>query len=139
MSDQTTHKSELHRLAALTERAELGGGKSAIEKRRILGKLTARERLNLLFDPHTFVEMNQLAESQAVDFGMQKKKVPGDGVIVGYGFIDKRLFFAYAQDATVLGGSVGTIHGRKICRIMDEALKVKACLLYTSDAADDLA
>ena len=134
MSDQTTHKSELHRLAALTERAELGGGKSAIEKRRIQGKLTARERLNLLFDPHTFVEMNQLAESQAVDFGMQKKKVPGDGVIVGYGFIDKRLVFAYAQDATVLGGSVGTIHGRKICRIMDEALKVKAPIVGLFDS-----
>ena len=70
MSDQTTHKSELKRLAALTERAELGGGSNAIEKRHSQGKLTARERLNLLFDPHTFVEMNQLAESEAVDFAM---------------------------------------------------------------------
>ena len=78
MSDQTTHKSELNRLASLTEKAELGGGSKAIKKRHNQGKLTARERLTLLFDPHTFVEMNQLAESQAIDFGMQKKKVPGD-------------------------------------------------------------
>ena len=112
MSDQTTHEGELNRLSALTERAESGGGTHAIDKRHALGKLTARERLHLLFDPHTFVELNQLAESQAVDFGMQKKKVPGDGVVIGYGFIDKRLVFAYAQDATVLGGSVGTVHGQ---------------------------
>jgi len=134
MSDQITHKSELNRLAALAERAERGGGKKAIEKRHSQGKLTARERLNLLFDSNTFVEMNQLAESQAVDFGMQEKKVPGDGVVIGYGTIDKRLVFAYAQDATVLGGSVGTVHGRKICRIMDEALKVKAPIVGLFDS-----
>ena len=134
MSDQTTHDGESNRLSALTERAESGGGTNAIDKRHALGKLTARERLNLLFDPHTFVELNQLAESQAVDFGMQKKKVPGDGVVIGYGFIDKRLVFAYAQDATVLGGSVGTLHGQKICRIMDEALKVKAPIVGLFDS-----
>jgi len=134
MSEQTTHKSELNRLAALKESAELGGGAKAIEKRHALKKLTARERLNLLFDPHTFVEMNQLAESQAVDFGMQDKKVPGDGVVIGYGSIDNRLVFAYAQDATVLGGSVGTVHGQKICRIMDEALKVKAPIVGLFDS-----
>ncbi|MBW2513377.1 MAG: methylmalonyl-CoA carboxyltransferase, partial [Deltaproteobacteria bacterium] len=134
MPDQTTHKSELKRLAALTESAELGGGAKAIEKRHALGKLTARERLNLLFDPHTFVEMNQLAESQAVDFGMQQKKVPGDGVVIGYGAVEERLVFAYAQDATVLGGSVGTVHGQKICRIIDEALKVKAPIVGLFDS-----
>src|SRR5210317_1845739 len=134
MSHQTTHESELNRLAALTERAETGGGTHAIEKRHALGKLTARERLNRLFDPHTFVEMNQLAESQAVDFGMQQKKVPGDGVVIGYGAIEGRLVFAYAQDATVLGGSVGTVHGQKICRIMDEAIKVKAPLVALNDS-----
>ncbi len=134
MSDQITHKSELNRLAALTERAQQGGGNKSIDKRHALGKLTARERVNLLFDPHTFVEMNQLAESQAVDFGMQDKKVPGDGVVIGHGYIDKRLVFAYAQDATVLGGSVGTVHGQKICRIMDEALKVKAPIVGLFDS-----
>jgi methylmalonyl-CoA decarboxylase subunit alpha len=134
MSDQTTHKSELKRLAGLAQRAQQGGGKASIDKRHALGKLTARERLNLLFDPRTFVEMNQLAESQAVDFGMQDKKVPGDGVVIGHGYIDNRLVFAYAQDATVLGGSVGTVHGQKICRIMDEALKVKAPIVGLFDS-----
>ena len=134
MSGQTTHQSELERLQALKNKAEMGGGPKAIQKRHDQKKLTARERLDLLFDQGTFVEMNQLAESQAVDFGMQAKKVPGDGVVIGYGSIDERLVFAYAQDATVLGGSVGTIHGQKICRIMDEALKVKAPIIGLFDS-----
>ena len=74
MSEQSTHRSELERLEILRAKAEKGGGPKAIEKRHSLGKLTARERLNLLFDPGTFTELNQLAESQAVDFGMQEKK-----------------------------------------------------------------
>jgi acetyl-CoA carboxylase carboxyltransferase component len=134
MPAETTHQQEIERLEALKKRAETGGGQKAIDKRHALGKLTARERLDCLFDPGTFVEMNQLAESQAVDFGMQKKKVPGDGVVIGYGYIDGRLVFAYSQDATVLGGSVGTIHGQKICRIMDEALKVKAPVIGLFDS-----
>ncbi len=134
MPEPTTHQSELARLSALKKRAESGGGQKAIDKRHGLGKLTARERLDLLFDPDSFVEINELAESQAVDFGMQAKKVPGDGVVIGFGNIDSRLVFAYAQDATVLGGSVGTIHGQKICRIMDEALKVKAPVIGLFDS-----
>jgi len=134
MPEPTTHQSELARLGALKERAEMGGGRKAIDKRHGLGKLTARERLDLLFDPDSFVEINELAESQAVDFGMQAKKVPGDGVVIGFGNIDGRLTFAYAQDATVLGGSVGTIHGEKICRIMDEALKMKAPIIGMFDS-----
>jgi acetyl-CoA carboxylase carboxyltransferase component len=134
MTGETTHKLEMERLQALKKRAEDGGGQKAIEKRHSLGKLTARERIDCLFDPETFVEMNQLAESQAVDFGMQQKKVPGDGVVTGYGYIDGRLVFAYSQDATVLGGSVGTIHGQKICRIIDEALKVKAPVIGLFDS-----
>ncbi len=101
---------------------------------RAKGKLTARERLDLLFDPDSFVELNDLAESQCMDFGMEKRKVPGDGVVIGFGTIEGRTVFAYAQDPTVLGGSVGTIHGQKICRIMDEALKVKAPLIGLNDS-----
>jgi acetyl-CoA carboxylase carboxyltransferase component len=134
MTTSKTHQSESERLAALQQRAELGGGAQALERHHQRGKLTARERLDLLFDPGSFVEINQLAESQATDFGMQEKKVPGDGVITGFGTIDGRLVFAYAQDVTVLGGSVGTIHGEKICRIMDEALKVKAPLVALNDS-----
>ncbi len=134
MTTTKTHQGELERLASLEQRAELGGGPQAIERHHGRGKLTARERLALLFDPGSFSEVNQLAESQAVDFGMQAKKVPGDGVVTGFGTVDGRLVFAYSQDVTVLGGSVGTIHGQKICRIMDEAIKVKAPLVALNDS-----
>ena len=134
MTQNKTHQSETERLDALENRAEMGGGPAAIERHHQRGKLTARERLALLFDPGSFVEVNKLAESQSVDFGMQEKKVPGDGVVTGYGTIEGRLVFAYAQDVTVLGGSVGTIHGQKICRIMDEAIKVKAPLVALNDS-----
>ena len=134
MTQHKTHQSEKDRLDALENRAELGGGPKAVERHHQRGKLTARQRLALLFDADSFVEVNKLAESQSVDFGMQEKKVPGDGVVTGYGTIEGRLAFAYAQDVTVLGGSVGTIHGQKICRIMDEAIKVKAPLVALNDS-----
>ncbi|HWR92773.1 MAG TPA: acyl-CoA carboxylase subunit beta [Desulfobacterales bacterium] len=134
MTTPKTHPSELERLSALQQRAEAGGGPQALDRHRRRGKLTARERLALLYDPGSFVEINQLAESQAVDFGMQDKKVPGDGVVTGCGTVDGRRVFAYAQDVTVLGGSVGTVHGEKICRIMDEALKVKSPLVALNDS-----
>jgi acetyl-CoA carboxylase carboxyltransferase component len=133
MTQEKTHHNAKDRLDSLANRAEMGGGPKAIERHHKKGKLTARERLDLLFDGGSFVEVNKLAESQSVDFGMQDKKVPGDGVVTGYGNINKRLVFAYAQDVTVLGGSVGTIHGQKICRIMDEAIKVKAPLVALND------
>jgi acetyl-CoA carboxylase carboxyltransferase component len=131
---EKTHQKELERLKSLQQRAFMGGGEKAMDRHRSKGRLTARERLDLLFDPGSFVELNDLAESQCMDFGMEKRKVPGDGVVIGYGSIDERTVFAYAQDATVLGGSVGTIHGQKICRIMDEALKVKAPLIGLNDS-----
>ena len=134
MIQNKTHQSAKERLDSLENRAELGGGPKAIERHHQRGKLTARQRLALLFDADSFVEVNKLAESQSVDFGMQEKKVPGDGVVTGYGTIGGRLVFAYAQDVTVLGGSVGTIHGQKICRIMDEAIKVKAPLVALNDS-----
>lgn len=129
-----THQEELERLKSLQQKAYLGGGEKAMDRHRSKGRLSARERLDLLFDPGSFVELNDLAESQCMDFGMEKKKVPGDGVVIGYGTIFDKIVFAYAQDATVLGGSVGTIHGQKICRIMDEALKVKAPLIGLNDS-----
>jgi acetyl-CoA carboxylase carboxyltransferase component len=134
MTQDKTHQSEKERLDALANRAETGGGPQAVERHHQRGKLTARERLALLFDADSFFEVNKLAQSQSVDFGMQEKKVPGDGVVTGYGTIAGRQVFAYAQDVTVLGGSVGTIHGQKICRIMDEAIKVKAPLVALNDS-----
>ncbi|MGD8389387.1 MAG: carboxyl transferase domain-containing protein, partial [Desulfobacteraceae bacterium] len=134
MAIEKTHQSELERLAALQEKARMGGGAKAIEKRHAAGKLTARERIDKLFDEGSFVELNGLAESQCRDFGMQEKKVPGDGVVTGYGTVDGRLVFAYAQDATVLGGSVGTLHGKKICFLMDEAFKMRAPMVGLNDS-----
>ncbi len=129
-----THEKELERLRSLQKKASMGGGEKALQRHRSAGKLTAGERLALLFDPGSFVELNDLAESQCVDFGMEKRKVTGDGVVIGYGTINGRTVFSYAQDVTVLGGSVGTIHGQKICRIMDEALKVKAPIVGLFDS-----
>ena len=134
MTKAKSYKSELKRLEALEKRAEMGGGQKALDRHHGRGKLTARKRLNLLFDPDSFVEINKLAESQSTDFSMQEKKVPGDGVVTGYGTVEGRPVFAYAQDVTVLGGSVGTIHGQKICHLMDEAIKVKAPLIALNDS-----
>ncbi|MGD8670730.1 MAG: carboxyl transferase domain-containing protein, partial [Desulfobacterales bacterium] len=93
MTKAKTHQSELERLATLEQQAEMGGGQKAIDRQHDRGKLTARERLDLLYDLGSFVEVNKLAESQSMDFGMQEKKVPGDGVVTGYGNIDGRLVF----------------------------------------------
>ncbi len=131
---EKNHQKELERLQELQQKAYLGGGEKALERYRSKGKLTARERLDLLFDKDSFVELNDLAQSQCIDFGMEKRAVPGDGVVTGFGTVDGRTVFAYAQDSTVLGGSVGTIHGQKICRIMDEAIKVKAPLICLNDS-----
>ncbi|MEW6275843.1 MAG: acyl-CoA carboxylase subunit beta [Bacillota bacterium] len=129
-----THESELQRLRDLEARAKAGGGARAVERHHAQGRLTARERVAALLDPGTFVELNMLAEHQCYHFGMQEKKIPGDGVVTGYGVIDGRLVFVYAQDATVLGGSVGATHGEKICYLMDQALKVKAPLIGLNDS-----
>ncbi len=131
---EKSHQSELERLESLLEKGRQGGGPKAFERLRNQGKLSARERIDLFFDPGTFVEINELAESQSREFGMQDKKVPGDGVVIGYGEVDGRLVFCYSQDATVLGGSVGVMHGRKICRIMDEARKARAPIVGMNDS-----
>lgn len=129
-----THQTELARLRSLEERARGGGGPGALENHRARGRLTARERIDTLLDPGSFVELNMLAEHQCYDFDMQQRKIPGDGVVTGYGRIDGRLVFVYAQDATVLGGSVGAMHGQKICYIMDKALLARAPLIALNDS-----
>jgi len=134
MAIEKTHETELARLRSLEQKAIMGGGPKAIEKIHQRGKLTARERIDALLDHGSFVEMYMLAETQSHDFGMQERKVPGDGVATGYGTIDGRLVFVYAQDVSVLGGSVGYTHGEKICRLMDEALKVKAPIIGLLDS-----
>ncbi len=113
---------------------EAGGGADKIAKQHEAGKLTARERLEKLFDQDSFVEVDAFVETRAIDFDMQKKKVPGDGVVTGYGTIDGRPVFASSQDFTVIGGSLGEAHARKITKVMDMAMKVGAPFISINDS-----
>jgi len=128
VSDKT-YQTETERLRSLKKQAMLGGGEKAIEKQHSRGRLTARERIDVLLDPGSFVEFNTLAEHQCHDFDMQKKKFPGDGVVTGYGTIEGRLVFVFSEDVTVLGGSVGATHGAKICYTINKAITVGAPLI----------
>lgn len=116
------------------EAVKNGGGWERIERQHEKGKLTARERLDILFDKGTFVEVNSFIESRIDDFGMNQKRVPGDGVITGYGKISNRLVFAYSEDFTVIGGTLGEYHSLKICKIMDYAFQMRAPLIAVSDS-----
>lgn len=113
---------------------ETGGGAGKIARQHESGKFTARERLNKLFDIDSFVEIDAFVETRAIDFDMQKKKIPGDGVITGYGTIDGRPVFAASQDFTVIGGSLGEAHARKIIKIMDMAMKMGAPFISINDS-----
>ena len=115
------------------ERA-VNGNAERIAKQHTAGKMTARERLDVLFDQGTFVEVNDFVESRAVDFGMEKKRTPGDGVVTGYGKINGRTVFASSQDFTVNGGSLGEMHAKRICRIMDMAYDMKAPYISINDS-----
>src|SRR2546430_6617537 len=106
-------------LADLERRAELGGGEERQKKQHDAGKLTARERIDLLFDPATFEEVDKLVTHRCRDFGMEDQIIPGDGVIAGHGSIDGRQVFAFAQDFTVFGGSLSETNAAKIVKIMD--------------------
>ena len=116
------------------KKAVEGGGEERIKKQHEKGKLTARERIEKLLDPGTFVEIGMFAESRATEFGMDRKRFPGDGVVTGYGTVNGRLVFVYAQDFTVLGGSLGEMHAEKICRILDLALENGAPVVGLNDS-----
>ena len=92
------------------QQSELGGGNKRIERQHAEGKLTARERIALLFDPGSFQELDQLVVHRSFDFGMESQRIPGDGVVTGYGTINGRLVYAFAQDFTVFGGSLSETH-----------------------------
>lgn len=111
-----------------------GGGKDRLSKQHEKGKLSARERLEILFDEGTFVEVDNLIESRIDDFQMAEKRVPGDGVITGYGKINGRFAFAYSEDFTVIGGTLGEYHSMKICRIMDRAMEMRVPLIAINDS-----
>ena len=114
--------------------AYLGGGEARIEKQHAKQKLTARERINYLLDEGSFEEIGTLVTHRTKDFGMENQKFYGDGVITGYGTIDNRLIYIFAQDFTVFGGSLSETHAEKICKIMDLALKVGAPMIGLNDS-----
>src|SRR5437879_6717682 len=121
-------------LADLERRAELGGGEARLQKQRAAGKLTARERIELLFDPASFEEVDKLVTHRCRDFGMEEQIVPGDGVIAGHGLVNGRQVFAFAQDFTVFGGSLSETNAAKIVKIMDLAMKLGSPIVGLNDS-----
>jgi len=115
-------------------RARLGGGQRRIDAQHARGKLTARERIDLLMDPGSFEEFDMFVEHRATEFGMADNRVPGDGVVTGWGTINGRLVYVFAKDFTVMGGSLGQTHAQKICKIQDMAIKVGAPIIGLFDA-----
>ncbi|MCW8848014.1 MAG: acyl-CoA carboxylase subunit beta [Sedimenticola sp.] len=111
-----------------------GGGERRIESQHAKGKLTARERIELFLDPGSFEEWDMFVEHGCTEFGMDKQKIPGDGVVTGYGTVSGRLVFVFSQDFTVFGGSLSGAHAQKICKVMDHAMKVGAPVIGLNDS-----
>ena len=124
----------ISQLEAKRELARLGGGQKRIAAQHAKGKLTARERIELLLDEDSFEEWDMFVEHRCSDFGMADQTVPSDGVVTGYGMINGRLVFVFSQDFTVLGGSLSEAHAEKICKIMDQAMKVGAPVIGLNDS-----
>src|SRR5580700_9695244 len=122
------------RLDDMNARALAGGGAERIKKQHEGGKLTARERIDLLLDPGTFLEIGRLVVHRCAEFGMEQQKVLGDGVVTGHGLIDGRKAFVFAQDFTVFGGSLSGAYAQKICKVMDLAMKVGAPVIGLNDS-----
>ena len=118
----------------LERRAEMGGGEERLRRQHEAGKLTARERIDILFDPGTFEEVDKLVTHRCLDFGMAEQLVPGDGVVAGHGLIDGRQVFAFAQDFTVFGGSLSETNAAKICKIMDLAMRLGSPIVGLNDS-----
>ena len=124
----------LRQLEEKREAARGGGGERRIAAQHAKGKLSARERLDLFFDPGSFEEWDMFVEHRSQDFGMAEQKIPGDGVVTGYGTVNGRLVFAFSQDFTVFGGALSEAHAEKICKIMDQAMKVGAPVIGLNDS-----
>jgi propionyl-CoA carboxylase beta chain len=127
-------KTSLEKLADLERRAELGGGEDRVARQREAGKLAARERMEALFDPGTFEELDKLVTHRCLDFGMQDQLIPGDGVVSGHGAVDGRRAYAFAQDFTVFGGSLSETNAAKICKVMDLAVRMGAPIIGLNDS-----
>ncbi len=124
----------IRRLAEKRAAAELGGGQPRIDAQHNKGKLSARERIELLLDPDSFEEWDMFVEHRCSDFGMADQKIPGDGVVTGYGTVNGRVVFVFSQDFTVFGGSLSEAHAEKISKIMDHAIKVGAPVIGLNDS-----
>ncbi len=127
-------KDILKKLEEKREQARAGGGKKRVESQHKKGKLTARERLDMLLDPDSFEEWDMFMEHRCTDFGMDDQTIPGDGVVTGYGTINGRLVFVFSQDFTVFGGSLSEAHAEKISKIMDKAMSVGAPVIGINDS-----
>ncbi|MFQ6045214.1 MAG: acyl-CoA carboxylase subunit beta [Gemmatimonadales bacterium] len=125
---------KLDTLNKLRVESEQGGGAERIRQQHEKGKLTARERLDLLLDPGSFVELDRFVTHRSTDFGLQDKKILGDGVVTGYGRIDGRLVYVFSQDFTVFGGSLAEAHAEKICKVMDLAVRNGAPVIGLNDS-----
>jgi len=124
----------LNQLDARRDEARLGGGQRRIDNQHKKGKLTARERLELLLDPDSFEEFDMFVKHRSTDFGMDSKHFPGDGVVTGWGTINGRKTFVYAQDFTVFGGSLSKTHAQKICKVQEMAMKNGAPIIGLNDS-----
>jgi propionyl-CoA carboxylase beta chain len=133
-SSVPTATAAIARLEELNARALEGGGAARIQKQHEAGKLTARERIDLLLDPGSFVELDRFVVHRCTDFDMEKNKVLGDGVVTGWGLVDGRKAFVFAQDFTVIGGSLSGAFAGKICKVMDLAMKVGAPVIGLNDS-----
>ena len=126
--------SNIAELERRREAARLGGGQKRIDAQHAKGRLTARERLQILLDEGSFEELDMYVEHNCVDFGMQETKIMGDGVVTGSGTINGRLVYVFSQDFTVFGGSLSERHAQKICKVMDNAMKVGAPVIGLNDS-----
>jgi propionyl-CoA carboxylase beta chain len=130
----SSYDAKLEELERRHREAEVGGGKARIDKQHEAGKLTARERIDVLLDPGSFTEIDKFVTHRCTDFGMAEQRIPGDGVVTGWGTIDGRLVCVFAQDFTVFGGSLSGAYAEKICKIMDHAMKVGAPVIGLNDS-----
>ena len=127
-------KNKIKALNAKISEAKKGGGDKRIEAQHKKGKLTARERIHFLVDEGSFQEIGMLVTHRSTNFGLDKQKILGDGVVTGYGNINGRLIYVFAQDFTVMGGSLAEAHAQKICRVMDLAMKNGAPIIGLNDS-----
>ncbi len=129
-----TSQDRIEELRKRKKAALTPGGRDAAKKQHDRGKLTARERVELLMDRGSFVETDPFAVHRAHDFGMDRKRPPGDGVVTGYGTVDGRKIFVASQDFAVFGGSMGEVHAQKVCKVMDLAISTGAPFVQINDS-----